>query len=120
MDMENYDGMLEYIKKVCAKNDWILNQDQSTLNELINILVDNIKRYGYPSCACRMADGIKDEDSDIICPCHYAPADVKEFGSCYCDLFMRLDMNNKKSYTLVPERRYMEKYKMKADHISIN
>ncbi len=113
VNMETYEGMFEYIKQVSKKNDWILNKDQETLNELIDGLVENKKRQGYQSCPCRLASGVRDLDRDIICPCDYAPLDVNEHGACYCNLYMRKDFYDTigKEYVNIPERRPVEKEK---------
>lgn len=113
MNMETFEGMEEYVKRVSEKNKWILNKDQNTFNELIDGLVVNKKRYGYQSCPCRLASGKRDLDRDLICPCEYAPLDVKEYGACYCNLYMRVDFYKtiKKEFVPVPERRPIEKEK---------
>ena len=111
MNMETKTGMLEYCKQVAKKNKWILNKDEPTLNDLLDGLVDNKKKMGYQSCPCRLASGKRELDRDLICPCDYAPLDVKEYGACYCNLYMREDFYEtiKKDYILVPERRPAEK-----------
>ena len=113
MDMKTKDGMLEYCIKVCKTNNWILNKDQETLNNLIEGLVDNKKSNGYQSCPCRLASGNRDLDRDLICPCDYAPLDIKEYGACYCNLYLRPDYYESigEEYVIVPERRPIEKEK---------
>jgi len=113
MDMTTKEGMKQYVVQVSTKNDWILNMDTNTFNGLIDGLVENKKKYSYQSCPCRLASGNRDLDRDLICPCNYAKADVKEFGACYCNLYMRKDFYEtvKKDYILVPERRPLEKEK---------
>ena len=111
MDMNTREGMLEYINKVCETNTWILNKDEETLNDLLDGLVGNKKKIGYQSCPCRLASGERELDRDLICPCDYAPLDIKEFGACYCNLYLRNDFYEdiKKEYIVVPERRPVEK-----------
>ncbi len=111
MDMETTEGMKEYIGMVCQKNNWILIKDQIMFKDLINGLVDNKKSYGYQSCPCRLASGNRDLDRDLICPCDYASDDVKEFGACYCNLYLRSDFYEiiKAEFVNVPERRPLEK-----------
>ena len=120
MDMETIEGMKEYIEMVCQKNNWILNTDQSTFNDLIDGLVENKKSYGYQSCPCRLASGNRDLDRDLICPCDYAPDDVKEFGACYCNLYLCLDFYDtfKTKYVNVPERRPIEKDEAVLEHFN--
>ena len=110
MEMETIEGMNKYVNQVAEKNNWILNKDDQTLNELIDGLVNNKKNYGYQSCPCRLASGKRDLDRDLICPCDYAPEDIKEFGACYCNLYMSLNFYDKGiDYINVPERRPIEK-----------
>ena len=109
--MNTKEGMKKYVEQVSKKNDWILNMDSNTFNDLIDGLVDNFQNYGYQSCPCRLASGNRELDRDLICPCDYAPLDVKEHGACYCNLYMRNDFYEsiKKDYINVPERRPIEK-----------
>jgi ferredoxin-thioredoxin reductase catalytic chain len=60
-----------------------LNPDIEVTKALVNGLLVNEKRYGYPVCPCRLASGKKDEDTDIICPCDYRDADIVDFGNCF-------------------------------------
>ena len=100
-----------------AENDakthgYYLHSDPSFLKDLLEGLKRNEERYGYPSCPCRLASGKFELDRDIICPCDYRDPDVQEFGSCYCALYVRLDVfKGKSSLVPVPERRPLEKQK---------
>ncbi len=120
MNMETTEGMKEYIGMVLQKNNWILIKDQSMFNDLINGLVDNKKSMGYQSCPCRLASGNRDLDRDLICPCDYASDDVKEFGACYCNLYLRSDFYDtfKTDYVNVPERRPIEKDNAVLEHFN--
>ena len=117
MELETKEGMKKYVEQVSEKNNWILNMDSNTFNNLIDGLVDNKRNLGYQSCPCRLASGNRDLDRDLICPCDYASQDVKEYGACYCNLYMREDFYEtiKKDYVLVPERRPAEKEKAVLD-----
>ncbi len=87
-----------------------LNPDPSFLQDLLEGLKSNEERYGYPSCPCRLALGNLEIDRDIICPCDYRDPDVVEFGACYCGLYMRKDVYERKTQAQpVPERRPLEK-----------
>jgi len=83
-----------------------LNPDPDFLNDLIEGLMKNEERYGYPSCPCRLATGIFVIDRDIICPCYYRDLDVEEYGCCYCALYVRKDaLEGKVPIKPIPERR---------------
>jgi ferredoxin-thioredoxin reductase catalytic chain len=91
-------------------NGCYLNPDQGFLNDLFEGLKRNEERYGYPSCPCRLASGNFELDRDIVCPCDYRDPDVKEFGCCYCALYVRKDVfEGKISTQPIPERRPKDK-----------
>jgi ferredoxin-thioredoxin reductase catalytic subunit len=83
-----------------------LNPDIEFSKDLVKSLLINEKRYGYWSCPCRLAQGDKNEDLDIICPCDYRDFDLNDFGSCYCALYVSQDVVKKKQQPQpIPERR---------------
>ncbi len=106
MNLSTKDGMIQYCKQVAKTNNWNLNKDKETLKDLIDGLLNNKLRYGYQSCPCRLASGKRELDHDLICPCDYAPADIKEYGACYCNLYLASNFYEKGlEFVNVPERR---------------
>ncbi len=98
------------LKSSQEKIGYYFNKDNDLVMELLEALVLNHERYGYMACPCRLACGDKENDKDIICPCEYREPDIKEFGSCYCGLYVSKELNDKKiEARLVPERRPPEK-----------
>jgi ferredoxin-thioredoxin reductase catalytic subunit len=78
--------------------------------DLMEALIKNKERYGYMVCPCRLASGERAKDADIICPCAYREADVAEYGSCYCNLYVSEEWNaGRIEHRYVPERRPPEK-----------
>jgi ferredoxin-thioredoxin reductase catalytic chain len=77
-------------------NGCYLNPDKDFLNDLFSGLKTNEERYGYPLCPCRLATGKFELDRDINCPCDYRDPDVKEFGACYCALYVNRDISEGK------------------------
>ena len=67
---------------------YFFNKDRQRVLELLEGLLLNRKRYGYMACPCRLSSGDRDRDRDIICPCVYRESDIREFGSCYCNLYV--------------------------------
>ncbi|TXT63101.1 MAG: Rubredoxin [Promethearchaeota archaeon] len=118
--METKEDMLEYCNKICEMNDWILQKDEETLEDLLEGLVQNKERYGYQSCPCRFACGERELDRDLICPCDYAPPDIKEYGTCYCNLFLSPDFykTHEKDFLQIPERRPIEKEKAVLKYVN--
>jgi len=88
---------------------YYLNPDQSFLTDLLQGLKTNEDRYGYPSCPCRPATGVYDQDRDIICPCDYRDPDVIEHGACYCSLYVDKAVYDAGKPIPIPERRPPEK-----------
>ncbi|MCX6091492.1 MAG: ferredoxin:glutaredoxin reductase [Candidatus Bipolaricaulota bacterium] len=49
---------------------------------------------------------LDDADRDIVCPCDYRDADLVEWGSCFCGLYVSDEIRRgTKTLTSVPERR---------------
>jgi ferredoxin-thioredoxin reductase catalytic subunit len=89
---------------------YYLHPDPEFLGSLLEGLRQNEERYGYPSCPCRLASGKFELDRDIICPCDYRDPDALEYGYCYCALYIRKDVSEKKMPIVpIPERRPIEK-----------
>ena len=102
--------LYEMMKKVQEPKGYFFNNDKDWVLTILADLLTNKDRYGYMSCPCRLADGSREKDADIICPCHYRPEDVKEYGSCYCNLYVSSEWNEGKiKHNYVPERRPKEK-----------
>lgn len=88
---------------------YYLNSDPKFLQDLFDGLKTNEDRYGYPSCPCRPATGVYEQDRDIICPCDYRDPDVAEFGACYCSLYVNKEVFDTGQLAPIPERRPPEK-----------
>ncbi len=102
--------LFEKLKLIQEAKGYYFNEDKGKVFELLEALILNKERYGYMACPCRLASEDRDSDKDIICPCVYRTEDVKEFGSCYCNLYVSKAWNdNKIPHEYVPERRSPEK-----------
>jgi len=108
--MTDVQKLYENLKRIQEAKGYFFNEDINVVTELLQGLIANKERYGYMACPCRLASGERDDDKDIICPCVYREPDVKEYGSCYCSLYVSKQWNEgtiEKQY--VPERRPPEK-----------
>ena len=100
------DREYEKYKKEAESGGYHLNPDVSFARGLIEGLLVNEKRYGYPSCPCRLASGDRQEDLDIICPCDYRDEDVVKYGACYCALYVSQKvMSGEQELHSIPESR---------------
>ncbi len=98
--------LYEALRKVQEPKGYYFNKDKERVMDLLRGLLLNKERYGYMSCPCRLASGDRRQDKDIICPCVYREADILEYGSCYCNLYVTKDWNRGRvPESYVPERR---------------
>lgn len=88
INSESIQKYYEKLDKDARSGGYYLNPDVEFTKDLVEGLMVNENRYGYPNCPCRLASGVKAEDLDIICPCDYRDADVAEFDACYCGLYV--------------------------------
>ncbi|MBS3748635.1 MAG: ferredoxin:glutaredoxin reductase [Candidatus Thermoplasmatota archaeon] len=103
---DDVDRLYHKLKKEAEETGYHLNPDEEHTKTLVRSLLINGKRYGYWACPCRLANGEKKEDLDIICPCDYRDADLNEYGTCYCGLYVSQEvMEGKKEAEPIPERR---------------
>ena len=106
----NVEQLYEILKKAQEPKGFSFNQDKPRVFDLLQGLLTNKDRYGYMACPCRLAAADPDWDRDIICPCVYREADVAEYGSCYCNLYVSRAWNaGEIPPVYVPERRPLEK-----------
>jgi ferredoxin-thioredoxin reductase catalytic chain len=102
----NPERLFDILSKYAGSQGVLLSKDKEYVLEILEGLLSNEARYGYRSCPCRLATGIKEKDADIICPCDYRDPDIKEYGSCYCKLYVSKEWNEEKiKHVKVPERR---------------
>jgi ferredoxin-thioredoxin reductase catalytic subunit/glutaredoxin len=100
------DELYDMLCKTQEPKGYSFNRDKEKTFQLLKALLVNRERYGYMSCPCRLATEDREKDRDIICPCVYREPDVKEFGSCYCNLYVSKEWNDGSiERCLVPERR---------------
>src|SRR4030042_377604 len=103
---EDINRLYEKLNTEAKSAGYNINPDSAMTRELLNGLLVNEKRFGYPSCPCRLASGKKDEDLDIICPCDYRDPDLEDYGGCYCSLYVSKEVaEGKKQIGSIPERR---------------
>ena len=108
--MTEVENLYEMLRRIQEPKGYHFNSDRERTLELLEALLTNKKRYGYMCCPCRLGSGDRDRDRDIICPCSYRDADVAEYGSCYCNLYVSEEWNDGAiPHQYVPERRPAEK-----------
>lgn len=114
--MLNMLSVEDYVKKggiferIAKKRGWQVNPDKELVKSFAEGLIRNKERYGMAICPCRLATEKKDIDRKIICPCIYADEDVREYGRCFCGLYVSKDFIEGKIEKIeekpVPDRHY--------------
>jgi ferredoxin-thioredoxin reductase catalytic chain len=109
--MTSVEELYAMLKRTQEPKGYFFNKDLDRVRDLLASLLVNRDRYGYMCCPCRLASGSRDSDQDIICPCTYREADIREFGSCYCNLYVTPGWNaGNSSVRYIPERRPPEMF----------
>ena len=79
----------------CEGNDFILNPDKAHVDTIIEGVLLNEKKFGLKLCPCRLRDGTREKDIELICPCNFKihttwlkPPEGRE-AMCWCGLFVK-------------------------------
>jgi len=100
------DEALAQITADAEASGYHINPDTPFTRELVEGLLVNEARYGYRACPCRLADGDRARDLDLICPCDYRDPDLEEFGACYCALYVSAEIaRGERDAEPIPDRR---------------
>ena len=109
--MTDAEQLYERLKGVNERRGYYFSNDHAMVMDLLDGLLRNKERYGYMCCPCRLASGDRVADKDITCPCDYREPDVKEYGSCYCQLYVSEEWNaGAIPHVTVSERRPLSKF----------
>ena len=103
---EEVEALRERLSREAEAAGYHLNPDTTKTERIVKGLLTNEERYGYRSCPCRLALGDPGRDRDIVCPCDYRDADLDEWGTCFCGLYVAADVaRGERKAAPVPERR---------------
>lgn len=76
------------VLKEAQADGYRLNPDREITLGIIEGIASNEERLGYWRCPCRLSAGDRAQDLDIICPCQYRDEDLRDYGRCYCALYV--------------------------------
>jgi ferredoxin-thioredoxin reductase catalytic subunit len=109
-DATEIDKLFTRLDREAEASGYHLNPDREFTRSLVEGLLINKIRYGYISCPCRLAEGKKKADLDIICPCDYRDSDLNDYNTCYCKLYVTLAVKRGAiQLHSIPERRPLRK-----------
>ena len=118
--MNNAIDLFKKLEDEAKQSGYFLNPDKDFVLGLCEGLLTNLKRFGYQSCPCRLAEGIKEKDIDIICPCDYRDSDIEKYGACYCGLYVSKEVAlKKKPLSPIPESRPPLEKRQQRQQISV-
>ncbi|MDD1768559.1 MAG: hypothetical protein LUQ55_01080 [Methanomassiliicoccales archaeon] len=67
-----------------------LNEDREMVRTLAVGELENMKNKGFKYCPCRITTGDFEKDLNLICPCNFLVQKTwKEYGECWCGLFVK-------------------------------
>ncbi|MBW3015877.1 hypothetical protein KY330_05635 [Candidatus Woesearchaeota archaeon] len=70
--------------------DFQLNPDSKHVEEVIIGVLANEKNTGLKLCPCRLRDGTRQRDLELLCPCNFKiQKNWLEKGQCWCGLFVK-------------------------------
>ena len=115
------DKLYDKLHEEAKSSGYHLDPDMNFTKDLISGLLVNEQRYRYWACPCRLASGDKSEDLDIICPCDYRDADLNEYGTCYCSLYVsKKILEGIREIKSIPERRPLKNKRAETKTKGIN
>lgn len=81
-----------WIKKHAANRGWSVNSRFMMYTMLKFWLSDSEAMYGRRYCPCYEPSADAELNRKLICPCHFAQAEIDSTGWCHCTLFGRGDL----------------------------
>ena len=91
----NKEELIELWERFAEKNDFMLNSNKKHVDALVKGVLMNEKNYGLKLCPCRIGDGTKERDLELLCPCNFKTQDVwTKQERCWCGLFVRRTRDN--------------------------
>lgn len=71
-------------------NDFKLNPDYDFVEKLIDGVLKNEKKSGLKLCPCRIGDGTKERNIELLCPCNFKIHSTwLKNDRCWCGLFVK-------------------------------
>jgi ferredoxin-thioredoxin reductase catalytic subunit len=77
-------------------NDFHLNPEKWHVETVAKGILINEKKYALKLCPCRLRNGSREMDLELICPCNFKSQPTwSEKGECWCGLFIKNDTLSK-------------------------
>ncbi len=91
MEQHTKESILKAFEEYCDKNGtFTLNHDKKHVDKLIDGLLSNEDATGLKLCPCRIRNGTRQRDLELICPCNFfIQKTYIDQGRCWCGLFLK-------------------------------
>jgi len=88
--IETVEDMIETWESFVEVKEFKLNEDREMVRTLAMGELENMKNKGFKYCPCRITIGDFEKDLNLICPCNFLIQETwKEYGECWCGLFVK-------------------------------
>jgi ferredoxin-thioredoxin reductase catalytic subunit len=85
-------------ERFTEKNEFMLNPDKKHVDVILKGVFKNEVKFGLKLCPCRLRDGTREKDLELICPCNFKTHITwNEDGMCWCGLFVSRSKHNQES-----------------------
>lgn len=86
----NEEGLVKIWGIFTKENDFKLNPETEMVETVAKGINENERKYGLKLCPCRLRDGTRKRDLELICPCNFKIQDTwVQKGMCWCGLFVK-------------------------------
>jgi len=86
----NKEELMKVWENFAGKNDFMLNPDGGHVSGVADGVLNNEKTQGLKLCPCRIGDGTRERDLELLCPCNFKTQEVWSNESrCWCGLFVK-------------------------------
>ncbi len=76
--------------RYARKGPYFLHPDDVLVENVLQGLARNKRRFGKGLCPCRPVSGDPAKDRPNVCPCETHRADIERDGTCECGIFVSL------------------------------
>jgi ferredoxin-thioredoxin reductase catalytic chain len=82
MKVPTANNILLRLKRTADYYGYEINPNEKQRDAVIQGLINNLVKYGYPYCPCSIVKNIEN-----MCPCDNLYKDIREKGMCRCRMF---------------------------------
>lgn len=86
----NKEELMDIWGDFAGKNDFMLNPERGHVEGVADGVLENESGYGLKVCPCRLRDGSRERDLELLCPCNFKAQETwSREGRCWCGLFVK-------------------------------